>query len=86
MFIPSFIYVFALLLNYKWMKNVNIALSYIGGYTLEIYVANCIANNIGKSLPNEYYNIISDLVLTAVISAVLVFINKRCNNLLKKVA
>lgn len=86
MFIPSFIYVFALLLNYKWMKNVNIALNYIGGYTLEIYVANCIANNIGKSLPNEYYNIISDLVLTAVISAVLVFINKRCNNLLKKVA
>lgn len=67
------------------MKNADILLRYIGGYTLEIYVANCMANNIGKCLPVVYYNIMSDLLLTISIAIALILINKQCKNLLEKI-
>ena len=66
----------------KCMRWINGILGWIGRYTLEIYVANCIADNIEKA-----YSILQsvwiDLLLTVFLSIILYQINTIITSLLK---
>lgn len=81
--IPFFICIFSILIAQKWMRWLNNILGWIGRYTLEIYVANCIADNIEKAF-SIMQTVWIDLLLTALLSIVLYQINSKCTLLFKK--
>ena len=84
LFIPLVIIMLSLLIQNRLMYNANQMLAWIGKYTLEIYVANCMSNNIMHILPFHLQLFVCDLFITAILSIILFYINNFCLSFCQK--
>ena len=84
LFIPLVIIILSLLIQNRLMYNANTVLAWVGKYTLEIYVANCMSNNIMHILPSQLQLFVCDLFITAILSVILFYINNFCHSFCQK--
>ncbi len=81
---PFIMLIFFILISQAWMWQIKNALSYIGRYTLEIYIANCISWKVGVLLPSSLYNPWTDLLFTSIFAVLLFNVNRQCVLMLYK--
>ncbi len=86
LFAPLTIYVFSIIIIQKWTGGLKRVLAWIGKYTLEIYVANCLSSELKVVLPLEFYQPWSDVLMTIVFAFPIFYINRWCRSQIGRVA
>ncbi len=83
---PLLVFVFSIIISKRGMAYLKNIIGYLGKYSLEIYVANVLSWTVGSFLPSYLYAVWTDILLTALLSIILHFINHYSSIVIKKYA